>query len=55
MPGTIETRLKWTVLVETDKMNNSVAIWCSNIYVTLCIKQFNMALNVFVVIAQLKG
>lgn len=42
-------------VADRDKMNNSVAIWHSNIYVTLCIKHFNMALNTFVVIAQQKG
>lgn len=48
MPKAIGARPKWIVLADTDKMNNSVAIWHPNIYVALCINQFNIALNAFV-------
>ena len=48
MPKAIGTRPKRIVLADTDKMNKSVAIWHPSIYVTLCINQFNIALNVFV-------
>ena len=48
VPKAIGTRPKWIVFADTDKMNNSVAIWHPNIYVVLCINQRNIALNVFV-------
>lgn len=54
MPKAIGTRPKWIVLADTDKMNNSLTIWRPNIYITLCIKQFNSALNAFVDTGQQK-
>lgn len=45
MPKAIGTSLKWIVLADTDRMNMSVAIWHPNIYVTLCVNQFNITLN----------
>lgn len=48
VPKAIGTTPEWIVLADTDKMNKSVAIRHPNIYVTLCINRFNIALNAFV-------
>lgn len=48
MPEAIGKRVKWIVLADIDKINNSVAIWHPNIYITVCIKHFYIALNAFV-------